>query len=46
MEKWRQWEAASKADWGTAVERESVIRALAEEGLWQVSWKFGPEVAC
>jgi putative transposase len=30
-EKWRQWEAASKADWGTAVERESVIRALAEE---------------
>jgi putative transposase len=31
MQKWRQWETASKADWGTAVERESVIRALAEK---------------
>ena len=31
MQKWRQWETASKVDWGTAVERESVIHALAEE---------------
>jgi putative transposase len=29
---WRQWETAAKADWGLAVERESVIRPLAEEG--------------
>jgi putative transposase len=31
MQKWRQWETASKADWGLALEREPVIRALAEE---------------
>src|SRR5215471_16241857 len=27
----RQWDAASKADWGLAVERETVIRPLAED---------------
>ena len=31
MQDWRPWETASKADWGLAVERESVIRPLAEE---------------
>ncbi len=31
MQKWRQWESASEVDWGLAVERESVIRSLAEE---------------
>ena len=31
MQKWRQWETASKADWRTALEREAVIRVLAEE---------------
>jgi len=31
MQKWRQWETASEADWGAAVERESVIRSIAEE---------------
>jgi putative transposase len=31
MQKWRQWETASKADWKTALEREAVIRVLAEE---------------
>jgi putative transposase len=31
MQKWREWEMASKADWETAVERESVIHALAGE---------------
>lgn len=31
MSNWRQWETASDADWGLAVERESVIRPLAEE---------------
>jgi putative transposase len=31
MQKWRQWETASKADWGLALERESVVRPLAEE---------------
>jgi putative transposase len=31
MQKWRQWETASKADWATALEREAVIRVLAEE---------------
>ena len=31
MQKWRQWDAASKADWGLAVERETVIRPLAED---------------
>jgi putative transposase len=31
MQGWRQWETASKAEWGAAVERESVIRSLAEE---------------
>lgn len=30
MQKWRQWEAASESDWGLAVEREGVIRPLAE----------------
>ena len=31
MQKWRQWEAAGEVDWGLAVEREAVIRPLAEE---------------
>ncbi len=32
MQKWRQWEAASEAEWGLALEREAVIRPLAEQG--------------
>jgi len=32
MPNWRQWETASNADWGLAVERKAVIRPLAEEG--------------
>ena len=31
MQNWRPWDAVSKADWGLAVEREAVIRPLAEE---------------
>jgi putative transposase len=31
MQKWQQWETASEADWGLAVEREAVIRHLAEQ---------------
>ena len=31
MQKWQQWETASEADWGLAVEREAVIRPLAEQ---------------
>ena len=31
MPDWRQWETASQAEWGLAVERESVIRPLVEE---------------
>ena len=31
MEKWRPWETASDADWETAVEREALIRTLAED---------------
>jgi len=31
MQRWRQWETASKSDWRAAAARESVIRALAEE---------------
>src|SRR3954452_4677071 len=30
MKNWRTWEPASEMDWSLAVERESVIRALAE----------------
>jgi putative transposase len=30
MQKWRSWEAASEAEWGLALEREAVIRPLAE----------------
>jgi putative transposase len=30
MQKWQQWEVASESDWGLAVEREAVIRPLAE----------------
>ena len=30
MQKWQQWEAASEAEWGIAVEREAIIRSLAE----------------
>ena len=30
MQKWRSWQAASEAEWGLAVEREMVIRPLAE----------------
>ena len=29
MQKWQQWESASDADWGLAVEREAVIGPLA-----------------
>jgi hypothetical protein len=29
--KWRSWETASSADWSTALEREAVIRPLAEQ---------------
>ena len=32
MQKWRPWETANEVEWGHAVERESVIRPLAEEG--------------
>jgi putative transposase len=32
MPKWRQWEAASKTDWGLALERTLVIAPLADEG--------------
>jgi putative transposase len=31
MQKWQQWESASEADWGLAVEQEAVIRPLAEQ---------------
>jgi hypothetical protein len=31
MPKWRSWEATSKAEWGMALEREAVIRPLAEQ---------------
>ena len=31
MQKWRPWEAASDAEWGLALEREAVIRPLAEQ---------------
>jgi putative transposase len=31
MQKWQQWEIASEADWGMAVQREAVIRLLAEQ---------------
>ena len=31
MQNWQQWETASEADWGLAVEREAVIRPLAEQ---------------
>jgi putative transposase len=31
MPKWRQWESAPDSEWGTALEREAVIRPLAEE---------------
>jgi putative transposase len=31
MQKWQQWESASDADWSLAVEREAVIRPLAEQ---------------
>jgi hypothetical protein len=30
MQKWRQWEAAPHREWSVAVEREAVIRPLAE----------------
>jgi putative transposase len=31
MQKWQQWETASRVDWGLAVEREAVIRPLVEQ---------------
>ena len=31
MQKWRPWQTANQVEWGLAVERESVIRPLAEE---------------
>ena len=30
MQSWRQWESAPDSDWGTALEREAVIRPIAE----------------
>src|SRR5215472_7652191 len=36
MQNWRPWDAVSKADWGLAVEREAVIRPLAEEAKLSV----------
>lgn len=30
MQTWRQWESAPDSDWGTALEREAVIRPIAE----------------
>jgi putative transposase len=32
MPKWRQWESSSEADWTLALERECVVRPLAESG--------------
>ena len=31
MQRWREWETASKGDWGLALQREAVVRPLAEE---------------
>src|SRR5215472_8001552 len=31
MQKWREWSTASDADWDMAVEREAIIRPLAEQ---------------
>jgi hypothetical protein len=31
MQRWLPWEAASEAEWGLALEREAVIRPLAEQ---------------
>ena len=31
MQKWRSWEAAFEAQWGLALEREAVIRPLAQQ---------------
>jgi putative transposase len=32
MQNWRPWDTASDGDWGLAVQRETVIRPLSEEG--------------
>jgi len=49
MQKWQQWESASEADWGLAVEREAVIRPLAE-GVFEAAMYFDlhrmPELFC
>ena len=37
MQKWRSWEAASDSEWGLALEREAVIRPLAEQGRLSVA---------
>src|ERR1700733_3214802 len=38
MQKWQQWESASEADWGLAVEREAVIRPLAgPPAIWLIN---------
>ena len=31
MQRWQPWRMASKADWGTALEREAVIRPLTDQ---------------
>jgi hypothetical protein len=31
MQKWQQWETAGEAAWGVALQRETVIRPLAEQ---------------
>jgi hypothetical protein len=31
MQKWREWSTASDADWDKALQREAVIRPLAEQ---------------
>jgi hypothetical protein len=33
MPKWQQWETSSEADWTLALERECVVRPLAESGM-------------
>jgi len=31
MQRWQPWQTASKVDWGAALEREAVIRPLADQ---------------
>lgn len=44
MQKWRQWDAAREADWSLALERERVIRPLAEQA--RLSVRSIGEAAC